>query len=101
MSLATHSPLSSSSPDAVLHVSAGESKQDLSVSCLNCLPLAFDDNCRIQESGSGLLANSRNTVITGGIFVVSLSCGVYKQLIIIHILSTRTTSPPPILGKGI
>lgn len=72
MSQAAHS-LSDSSPslsDAIKQVSAAES-EDLHVSCLNCLTLAFDDYRWIQDSGLGLLANSRNTLITGGIFVVS------------------------------
>ena len=56
-----------------------ESEQDLSVSCLNHLPLAFADNCQIRESGLGLFANSQNVLITGGTYiVVSLSCGLFK-----------------------
>ena len=39
MSLATHSPLSPTLPDAIMQVS-GESEQNPSVSSLNCLPLA-------------------------------------------------------------
>ena len=97
MSLATHSSLSPSLPDDIMQVS-GESEQDLSVSCLNCLPLAFADNCQIQDSGSSLFANAQNVLIPGGTFiVVSLSCGLYEQLIIVHI---RTIYNLPILGKG-
>lgn len=44
MSTTAHNPLSSLLPDAIMQVSAEESEQDLSVSCLNRLPLAFDDN---------------------------------------------------------
>jgi hypothetical protein len=97
MSLATHSPLL---PDAIMRAST-ESEQNLSVSCLNCLPLAFTENCQIQDSGSGqgLFVNAENVLITGGIFV-SLSCVLYKQLITIHILSARTTSYLPIPEKG-
>ena len=82
MSQAAHS-LSDSSPslsDAIKQVSAAES-EDLHVSCLNRLTLAFDDYRWIQDSGLGLLANSRNTLITGGIFVVSFFfCELYKQI---------------------
>ena len=99
MSLATDSPLSPSS-DAIMQVST-ESEQTLSVSYLNRLPLAFADNCQIQDFGLGLLANPQNILIAGGTFVVvSLSCGLYKQLIIVHILSARTIFYLPILGKG-
>ena len=98
MSLATYSSLSPSLPDAIMQVS--ESEQNLTVSCLNCLPLAFTDNHQIQDSGSALFANAQNILITGGTFIVSLSCGLYKQLIIAHILSARIFYPP-ILEKGI
>jgi hypothetical protein len=75
VSLGTHNPSSPSLPDAIIQVSR-ESEQNLSVSCFNRLPLHSDDKCRIQDSGCpGLLANSRNTLITGGTFVVSLSWG--------------------------
>ena len=78
MSLAAHGPLSPSSPDAVMQVPT-ESEQNLSVSCLSRLPLAFADNHQNQDSGSNLLANAQNVLITGGTFiVVSLSCGLYK-----------------------
>jgi hypothetical protein len=92
----THSSLS---PDAMIQVS----EQNLSVSYKNHSPLAFADNCQIKDSGSGLLANARNTLITGGTFVVSLSCWLYKQLIIVHILFARTMSTfsLPILEKSI
>ena len=97
MSLATHSPL----PDAIMQVSA-ESEQNVSVSCLNHLPLSFADNRQIQDTGMGLLANPQNMLITGGTFVlVNPSCGLYKQLIIVHILSARTIFYLPISGKGI
>ena len=43
MSLDTHRPLSPSLPDAIMQVST-ESEQNLSVSCLNFLPLAFADD---------------------------------------------------------
>ena len=82
MSLASHNLSSPALPDA-MQISR-ESEQNLSVSCLNRLPLAFADNCRIQGSGSGFFANARNTLITGGTFV-SLSRGLYKQFIIVHI----------------
>jgi hypothetical protein len=95
MSLATHSQLSS---DAV----SRESEQNLSVSCLNRLRLAFANNRQIQNSGSGSFANSQGIVITGGTYVVvSLSCGLHKQLIIAHILFARTISYLPILEKGV
>ena len=84
MSLTTHSPLV---PDATMQ---RESEQNLSVSCLNCLPLAFADNYQIQDSGSSLFPNFPSILITGGTFTVSLSCGLYKQLIIVHILFVRT-----------
>ena len=81
MSLATHSPL----PDAIMQVFA-ESEQNVSVSCLNHLPLSFADNRQIQDTGMGLLANPQNMLITGGTFVlVNPSCGLYKQLIILHL----------------
>jgi hypothetical protein len=47
------------------------------------LPLAFPDNHQIRDSGSALFANIQNLLITGGTFVVSLSCARYKQLIIV------------------
>jgi hypothetical protein len=74
MSLATHSPLLPSLPDVITQVS--ESEQNLSVSCLNYFPLAFTDNCQIQDSSSGLFANASNILITGGTFVVSRSCAI-------------------------
>ena len=78
MSLATDSLLSPPLPDAI-QVSR-QSEQNLSVSCLNCLPLAFADNRQIQDSSSGLFANARNILVTGGTFVVSFSSKLYKQL---------------------
>ena len=79
-----------------------ESEQDTSVSCLNCLPLAFADNHQIRDSGSGFFANAQNILITGGTFVVvSLSYGLYKPLKIVHILSSRTIFYLPTLVKGI
>ena len=43
-----------------------------------------------------------NVLVTGGTFVVvSLSCGLYKLFIFVHILSARTTFCLPILVKGI
>jgi hypothetical protein len=72
MSLAIHSPLSPTLPDAIMQVE--ESGQNLSVSCFNRghLPLAFADqkNRQIQDSGSGLFANAENILITDGTFVV-------------------------------
>ena len=83
-------PLSPLLPDATIQVSM-ESEQNLSVSCLNLLLLVFADNLQNQESGAGLFGNAQNVLITGGTFVVvSISCELYKQLIIVHILSTRT-----------
>ena len=94
-----HSPLPPSLPNAIMRVST-ESEQTFSVSYLNCLPFVFAD--RFQDSGSGLFANPQNLLITGGTFiVVSLWCGLYEQLKIIHILSARTTFYSPILEKGI
>ena len=60
-------------------------------------------NFQIQDSGSGLFANSQNVLITGGTFVVTVSLSYgYKQLIIIHILSARMSIfSPPVLEKGI
>ena len=69
MSLATHSPLLPLLPDAIMQVPR-ELEQDLSVSCLNCLPLAFADNCQIRDSDSGFFADAQNVLITGGTFVV-------------------------------
>jgi hypothetical protein len=77
MSSATHSASSPLLPDAIMQVSAEGTEKNLSVSCLSRFLLAFDDNRQIQDSGLGLLANSRNTLITGGIFVVSFSYGLY------------------------
>ena len=77
MPLATHSPLSPLFPDTIFR----ESEQNLSVSSLNRLRLAFADNRQIQNSGLGVFANAQNVLITGGTFV-SLSCGLYTQLII-------------------
>ena len=72
MSLATHRPLLPSLPDAIMQVST-ELEQNLSVSCLNRLPLAFADNRQIQDPGSGFFGNAQYILITGGTFVVSLS----------------------------
>ena len=72
---ATHSPLLPSGPDAITQTST-ESEQNFSVSCLNRMLLAFTDDCSIQDSGSGFFANAQNILITGGTFVVSLSCGL-------------------------
>ena len=88
MSLATNSSLSPSLPDAMMQV-AMESEQNISVSCSNGLLLAFADNSQIQDSDSGLFAYAQNTIITGGTFVVCLSCRLYKQLLIVHILSEQ------------
>ena len=99
MSSATHSPLSPALPDAIMQVST-ELEQNPSVSCLDHLPLAFPDYHQIQVSGSGLFPNAQNILITGGI-IVSLSCGLYRQLVIVHILSSRTIFNLPILKKGI
>ena len=80
MSLATRSP-----HDAM---QVSESEQNLSVGCLNRLTLAFTDNCQVQGyqgSRSSLFPNAQNVVISGGRFIVSLSCGRYKRLIIVHI----------------
>jgi hypothetical protein len=59
-------------PDDIMQVSR-ESEQNLAVSYLNRFPLAFADFRLIQGSGSGLIVNAQNVLITGGIFV-SLSC---------------------------
>ena len=60
------------------------------VSCLNRLPLVFADNCQVQNSGLGLLANAQNILITGGtIVVVSFFCELYNQLITVYILSEQ------------
>ena len=85
-----------------MQVSTG-SEQNLSVSCLDRLPLAFADNFQSQASGPGLFPNAENILITDStIVVVCLSCGLYKQLMTVHILSARMSIlPPPILGKGI
>ena len=99
MSLATHSPLLPLLPDAIMQVPR-ESEQDLSVSYLNCLPLAFADNFQIRDSGSGFFANAQNVLVTGGTFVVSLSYGLYKLLEIVHILSARTIFYLLTLVKG-
>ena len=89
MALTTHRPLSPPLPDHATMQASRESEQDLSVSCLSCFLLAFADNCQIQDSGLGLLANAQNVLVTGStinnIVVVSLSCGPFKQLIIIYI----------------
>ena len=52
MSLATNNPLSPSLPDPIIQVSK-EPEQNHSVSCLNCLPMAYADNRQIQDSGLG------------------------------------------------
>ena len=98
MSLAMHSPLPPSLPNAIMRVST-ESEQTFSVSYLNCLPFVFAD--RFQDSGSGLLANAQNILITGGTFVVGLFRRLYKQSMTVHILSARTIIYLPILEKGI
>jgi hypothetical protein len=73
MSLVACSPLSPLLPYAIIQVSV-ESEQYISVSrFLNHLLLAFMDNRRVQDSGSGLFANTRNPLITGGAFMVSIS----------------------------
>ena len=85
MPSATCRPLSPSSPDSdgITQESTGrELEQNLSVSRLKCLPLALADDDQIRDSGSAIFANIQNLVITGGSFVVSLSCRLYKQLII-------------------
>ena len=69
-----HGPLLPPFPDAITQVST-ESGQNLSVSCSTCSPLNFADNHHVQDSGSGLLANAQNVLITGGTFVVSLFAG--------------------------
>ena len=89
MSLVTDRPLLPSLPDAIMQASTeseADSERNLSVSCLNCLLLAFSDNCQIQDSGSGLVVNAENVLITSGKFVVSLSCGLNKQSIIVTYL---------------
>ena len=61
-------------------------EQNLSVSCLNRLPLTLCvENCQIRDYGSCLLANTENVLITNGTFIVlvSLSCGLYKKQLII------------------
>ena len=97
MSLATRNPLPPLLPDTIMQVPR-KSEQNFSVSCLNCLPLTLCvENCQIRDSGSGLLANSENVLITNSTFViVSLPRGLYNQLIIVHILSARTIFHLPI-----
>jgi hypothetical protein len=58
MSLVTHNPLS---PDAMMQIS----EQNLSVSCLNRLPLAFADYYQIRDSGSGISVNSQKILTSG------------------------------------
>ena len=77
MSLVTDNSLSSSLADAVMQVSM-RSEHNIPVSCSNCLPLVFADNCQIQDSGLDLFVNPYNLLITGGTFVVSLSYGLYN-----------------------
>ena len=100
MSLATHSPLSTSLPDTVRQVSS-ESEQNLYVSCLNHFPLGFW--WQLPDSGFWLRSPCKFPEHTHHRwhFCRRSSCGLYKQLIIVHILSARTMSisPPPILGK--
>ena len=66
MFLVTYTPLSPSLPDAIM--------KNLSVSYLNSFRLrCFADNRQIQDSGSGLFANTRNSLlITEGTFTVSV-----------------------------
>ena len=73
MYLATHSPLLPSVPDAITQAST-ESEENISVSCLNDILLAFTYDRQVQDSGSGFFANAQNILITGGTFVVSFSC---------------------------
>ena len=77
MSLATDSQLLPSLADATMQVST-KSEHNPPVSYSNCLPLAFADDHEIQDSGLDLFANPYNLLITGGAFVVSLSCGLYN-----------------------
>ena len=93
MSSVTHSPLSPSLPDAIMQVFT-ESEQKPSVSCLHRLPSAFVNNCQIKDSGSGFFMNATNTLITGGTFV-SLSCGLYKQLLIVHLICQNNVNILP------
>ena len=69
------SPLLPLVPDAITQVST-ELEQNLTVSCLNHMLLAFTDDFQIQDSGSGFFTNAQNIHINGGTFVVSLSCGL-------------------------
>ena len=93
MPLPSYDPLSPSSPDALVQVSR-ESEQNLLVSCLCRLLLVFSDNCPIQHSGSGLFANNNNILISGGTFVVSLSCWLYKRLIIAYLICQNNVNIP-------
>ena len=57
------------------------------------MALDFVENC--QDSGSGLLANPQNVLITDSTFrVVSLSCGLYKQLIILSVQNNILPANP-------
>ena len=77
MSLAADAPLSPSLPDAIMQVSTEpEQNQRVSVRYLNRFPLTFAEVPWIQESGLGFFAYAHNTLITGGTFIVSLSCAV-------------------------
>ena len=60
---------------------------------LQLFTLDFVENCQIWDSGSGLLGNPQNVLITDSTIVVSLSCGLckncVKKLTIVHILSVQ------------
>ena len=99
MSWATDSPLMLSLNGAIMQVST-ESERNPSVSYFGCFPLALADNHQIQDSGLGLFANASNIPVTGGTSV-SLSCELYTQLIIVHILSVRMILYLLTLEKGI
>ena len=101
MNAASRRPFSPSVPDSIIQ--ATELERNPSVSCLRRLFSDFVDDLlqTSQDSGSGLFANAQNIFITGSTFVVSLSCRLYKQLMIVHILSTRTIIYLPIPERGI
>ena len=48
--------------------------------------LAVTDDQQVQKSGSGFFANAQNTLITGGTFIVSLSCSGHG----VHDFSTNS-----------
>ena len=63
-----------SSPNTIAQANARRSEQNPSVSYGYDYVLAVTDDCQAQQSMSGVFANARNVLITGGTFV-SLCCG--------------------------